>query len=225
MKLSVRAKPEYKRPSNWFEFSLLFHRFLLLIVASHPDRVVVVMEYFEKLLVKINLNMCSIEALIEYDHRLRETHSGTWSWIKFDQEAFEVAKAAYPHRGENALEMMGGRVNRNSPPNGYGNGGAARQRSSWTSGSGRYQTSRINQGGQGATRYNQGNRGAAQGGDQGPPYTARERTENGFCGAWVGERPCRWESKARGCRFAHWCTREKCQANKDTNHRPGQCPV
>lgn len=227
-RLSVRAKAEYKKPVNWFQFSLLFHRFLMLLVEFHPNRVVDVVNYFEKLLVKVNLGMCSVEAIIEYDHRMRESHAGSWRWLTYCQEAFEVARAAYPSTEGVGLGVFG----RAARPTGsravpeYGNSGGRPRSGTWGS-----------SGGPTGNRYGRGSLGDRQrdrswlggnGSNHGrpeQPYSANERSKRGYCHAWASGQPCPFKNQPRGCRFAHWCVEPKCLEAGDNTHLPGKCPV
>ena len=101
----VKSKELYSSPQTWFEFSLLFHRMMVMYCKMFPDQLEGFAEYFAILLQRKNLHMASDAALIEYDSRVREQFSGTWDWFKFNQQIWDVTVREYPD--ENVKETPG----------------------------------------------------------------------------------------------------------------------
>jgi hypothetical protein len=68
--------------------------------------------------------------------------------------------------------------------------------------------------GRAARKFNNGNK----------PYSRGERTKHGLCRGWAFRGKCAFAGSQAGCRFAHWCTHDKCVAANKTDHKPEQCP-
>ena len=185
----VKAKSVYTKPNTWFDFSVLFSRLIGLFLQKGHDvgKVVQVLAYFERLTIKMHLQLASVEAIVDYDHRVRKANSGSWNWLTYDHEIFEIAKAANrPVRSEVTHGSQ-----RETAYRGASRGGAGRPRTVPT---------------------------------RGGPWTDQERSSKGPCHAWRDTGRCRFDSLPEGCRFAHWCTKAKCKAANEVNHRPDACP-
>jgi hypothetical protein len=207
----IRAKSIYAGPRTWFDFSILWHRLAVVYAVHHPSKVGQVLGYWERLVTKVNLGMCSVGAVIEYDHRIRECLSGSWKWLEFDQEIFQTAKSLHPI--ESSGNFQGGNRDgvfaRPAPVNRSGGGG---KRATPKGPSSSHFSSPLKGGGAPMRDYND------------EPLTNAQRTSNGVCNSWMDKKPCRFSGFKCGCRFAHWCTNFKCVAAKDCSHRPSDCP-
>lgn len=56
------------------------------------------------------------------------------------------------------------------------------------------------------------------------PHSRSFRTQKGTCNRWKKGEQCSYESKDKGCRFAHWCINDQCIKKNNTDHRYDQCP-
>lgn len=54
--------------------------------------------------------------------------------------------------------------------------------------------------------------------------TRSDRTRHGICHSWAAGKPCEFQQRPEGCRFAHWCVNPECVRGGKSDHKPDQCP-
>lgn len=92
----LRSQISLSNPTTWDDFSLLFARLICGYATHFPLRHEELLSYFERLAQIVVLKVASVEAVIEYDRRVRSAHRESWDWLQFDPQAFEVAKCQFP---------------------------------------------------------------------------------------------------------------------------------